>query len=72
MNSLNEKIICLETHVTVHKKELRRIKSTINKAEKIGITPPVELIDKKEYLEENLKKYKQELKLLKKVVELTK
>ena len=72
MNGLELKIQDLEYTVTELKKELRRIKSTINKVEKIGLSIPSELLFKKEDVEIILKERKQELKALKKVVELIK
>lgn len=70
MNKLQYKIQHLEYTVVELKKEIRRIKTAINKLEKLSLTPPNEIILKKEYLEFELKKFKQELKALKKVVEL--
>ena len=72
MNELHERINYLEYTVAELKKELRRIKTTINKVEKLGLIPPTELLIKKENLEVDLKEFKQELKALKKVVELIK
>ena len=72
MNDMNERIELLEDNVKGLKKELRRIKSTINKLEKLSIIPPTEIIVKKENIEVELKDYKQELKALKKVAELLK
>ena len=72
MNELQLKIQDLEYTVTELKKELRRIKSTINKVEKLGLSIPSELLFKKEDLEIILKERKQELKLQKKIVELIK
>ena len=72
MNELGERINYLEVTVADLKKELRRIKSTVNKVEKLGLIPPTELLIKKENTEVELKELKQELKALKKVVELIK
>ena len=72
MNELQLKIQDLEYTVAELKKELRRIKSAINKVEKLALIPPTEIIIKKENIEVELKERKQELKALKKVVELIK
>ena len=72
MNELQERIDWLEPVVKNYKKELRRLKTTVNKLEKLGIIPPTEIIVKKENIEVELKKFKQELKALKKVAELLK
>ena len=72
MNDLNLKILDLEYAVNNYKNELRRIKSTINKLEKLGLLIPNELVIKKENIEVELKERKQELKALKKVEELLK
>ena len=72
MNELDERINLLEETVTDLKKELRRIKSAINKVEKLGLTSPSEIIFKKENIEVELKERKQELKALKKVAKLIK
>ena len=72
MNDLNLKILDLEYTVAELKKELRRIKSTINKVEKLGLSIPSELLFKKEDVEIILKERKQELKLQKKIVKLIK
>ena len=72
MNELQLKIQDLEYTVADLKKELRRIKSAINKVEKLGLLIPNELVIKKENIEVELKEFKQELKALKKVVELLK
>ena len=72
MNEIQLKIQDLEYTVAELKKELRRIKSTINKVEKLGLTIPSELLFKKEDVEILLKERKQELKLQKKIVELIK
>ena len=70
MNELQERINLLEETVSSLKKELRRIKSAINKVEKLGLTPPTEIIIKKENIEVELKRFKQELKALKNVQKL--
>ena len=70
MNELQERIVCLEPVVKYYKKELRRIKTTVNKLEKLGLIPPTEIIVKKENIEVELKEFKQELKALKKVAKL--
>ena len=72
MNELQLKIQDLEYTVTELKKELRRIKSAINKVEKLALIPPTEIIIKKENIEVELKERKEELKALKKVVKLIK
>ena len=72
MIELDERINYLEETVADLKKELRRVKSTVNKVEKLGLIPPTELLIKKENTEVELKELKQELKALKKVVELIK
>ena len=72
MNELQLRIQDLEYTVSELKKELRRIKSTVNKVEKLGLIPPTELLIKKENTEVELKELKQELKALKKVVEIIK
>ena len=72
MNELQIKIQDLEYTVTELKKELRRIKSAINKLEKLALIPPSEIIIKKENIEVELKDHKQELKALKKVAKLLK
>ena len=72
MNELQERIASLELVVKNYKNELRRIKSAINKLEKLSLIPPSELLFKKENIEDELKDYKQELKALKKVVQLIK
>ena len=70
MNDITIIIKDLEDRVAQLKNELRRIKSTINKLEKLALLPPTELIVKKEKVEVNLKEFKQKLKALKKVVQL--
>ena len=72
MDDLKLKILDLEYTVANLKKELRRIKSTINKVEKLGLSIPSELLFKKEDVEIILKERKQELKLQKKIAELIK
>ena len=72
MNELQLKIQDLEYTVVELKKELRRIKSVINKVEKLGLSIPSELLFKKEDIEIILKERKQELKLQKKIAELIK
>ena len=72
MNELQLKIQDLEYAVTNYKKELRRIKSAINKVEKLSLIPPTEIIIKKENIEIELKDRKEELKALKKVAKLIK
>ena len=72
MNELQQKIQDLEYTVAELKKELRRIKSTINKVEKLGLSIPSELLFKKEDIEIILKEKKQELKIQKKIAELIK
>ena len=70
MNELQLKIQDLEYTVAELKKELRRVKSAINKVEKLALIPPTEIIVKKENIEVELKERKQELKALKKVAKL--
>ena len=72
MNELQLKIQDLEYTVSELKKELRRIKTTINKVEKLGLSIPSELLFKKEDVENILKERKQELKIQKKIVKLIK
>ena len=72
MNELELKIQVLENRVTELKKELRRIKSVINKFDKLGLLPPPEILFKKEDVESTLKERKEELKALKKVAKLIK
>ena len=67
MNELQLKIQDLEYTVTELKKELRRIKSAINKLEKLSLIPPTEIILKKENIEVDLKDRKQDLKAVIKV-----
>ena len=70
MNELHLKIQDVEYIVAELKKELRRIKSAINKLEKLDLIPPSEIIIKKENIEFELKGRKEELKALKKVAKL--
>ena len=70
MNDIENRIEYLESKVKEYKNELRRIKSTINKLEKLGLSIPSELFFKKGNIEVELKDFKQELKALKKVVQL--
>ena len=72
MDDLQLKIVELEYAVNNYKKELRRIKSAINKVEKLGLLPPSEILFKKEDIESILKERKEELKALKKVAKLIK
>ena len=72
MNDMNERIELLEDNVKGLKKELRRIKTTINRLGKLGLGTPKELLLKKEDVDSKLKEFKQELKALKKVAELLK
>ena len=72
MNDMNERIDLLEDNVKGLKKELRRIKTTINRLGKLGLGTPKELLLKKEDVDSKLKEFKQELKALKKVAELLK
>ena len=70
MNEIQLKIQDLEYTVAELKKELWRIKSAINKVEKLALIPPTEIIIKKENIEVELKERKEELKALKKVAKL--
>ena len=72
MIDVENRIEHLESKVKEYKNELRRINSTINKVEKLGLLIPNELVIKKENKEVELKEFKQELKALKKVRELLK
>ena len=72
MTELQLEIQDLEYTVAELKKELRRIKSAINKLEKLALIPPTEIMIKKENIEVELKERKQELKALKKVAKLIK
>ena len=70
MNDIENRIEYLESKVKEYKNELRRIKTTINKVEKLGLLVPNELVIKKDIVESDLKEFKQELKLYKKINEL--
>ena len=70
MEDIENRIEYLESNVKEYKNELRRIKSTINKLEKLGLLVPNELVIKKDIVESDLKEFKQELKLYKKINEL--
>ena len=70
MDDVTTRIKFLEDAITELKKELRRVKTAINKLEKLSLIPPSVIIVKKEKIEKTLKDYKQELKALKKVTEL--
>ena len=70
MEDIENRIEYLEYKVKEYKNEIRRIKSTINKVEKLGLLVPNELVFKKENIEVELKERKEELKALKKVVKL--
>ena len=70
MEELQLKIQDLEYTVAELKKELRRIKSAINKLEKLALIPPTEIMIKKENIEVELKEFKQELKALKNLQKL--
>ena len=70
MDDFNLKILDLEYAVKNYKKELRRVKTTVNKLEKLGLSIPSELLFKKEDVEIILKERKEELKVLKKVAKL--
>ena len=70
MNDIENRIEYLESKVKEYKNELRRVKSTVNKLEKLGLSIPSELLFKKGNIEVELKDFKQELKALKKVVQL--
>ena len=72
MNEFEKNLLDLEYRVTEFKKELRRIKTSINRLGKLGLDTPNELLVKKEDVEVILKEYKQELKELKKVAVLIK
>ena len=72
MNELQLKIQDLEYTVAELKKELRRIKTTVNKVEKLGLIPPTELLIKKENIQVQLKEFKEELKIYKKIAEIIK
>ena len=70
MNGIDERIQFLEDNVKGLKKVLRRLKTAINRLEKLELNIPNEIIVKKETLEVELKELKQDLKALKKVAEL--
>ena len=70
MVDIENRIEHLESKVKEYKNELRRLKSTINKVEKLGLLPTSEILFKKEDIECILKERKQELKALKKVAKL--
>ena len=70
MEDIENRIEYLESKVKEYKNELRRLKSTINKVEKLGLLVPNELVIKKDIVESDLKEFKQELKLYKKINEL--
>ena len=72
MEDIENRIEYLEYKVKEYKNEIRRIKSTINKVEKLGLSIPSELLFKKEDVEIILKERKEELKVLKKVAKLIK
>ena len=70
MSDIENRIEYLESKVKEYKNELRRLKTTINKVEKLGLLVPNELVIKKDIVESDLKEFKQELKLYKKINEL--
>ena len=70
MSDIENRIEYLESKVKEYKNELRRLKTTINKVEKLGLLIPNELVIKKDIVESDLKEFKQELKLYKKINEL--
>ena len=72
MNGIDERIQFLEDNVKGLKKELRRLKTAINRLEKLELSIPNEILVKKDITENVLKENKQELKALKKVAELIK
>ena len=72
MEDIENRIEYLECKVKEYKNELRRLKSTINKVEKLGLLVPNELVIKKDIVEVDLKELKQELKLYKKINEIIK
>ena len=72
MKDIENRIEYLESKVKEYKNELRRINSTINKVEKLGLLIPNELVIKKDIVEFDLKEFKQELKLYKKINEIIK
>ena len=72
MEDIENRIEYLESRVKEYKNDLRRLKSTINKVEKLGLLVPNELVIKKDIVEVDLKEFKQELKLYKKINEIIK
>ena len=72
MEDIENRIEYLESKVKEYKNDLRRLKSTINKVEKLGLLVPNELVIKKDIVEVDLKEFKQELKLYKKINEIIK
>ena len=72
MNEFEKNLLDLEYRVKEFKKELRRIKTSINRLGKLGLDTPNELLVKKEDVEGKLKQYKEEFKALKKVAKLIK
>ena len=72
MKEFEKNLLDLEYRVTEFKKELRRIKTSINRLGKLGLDTPNELLVKKEDVEGKLKQYKEEFKALKKVAKLIK
>ena len=72
MEDIENRIEYLESKVKEYKNDLRRLKSTINKVEKLGLLVPNELVIKKDIVEVDLKEFKQELKLYKKINEIVK
>ena len=72
MEDIENRIEYLESKVKEYKNDLRRLKSTINKVEKLGLLVPNELVIKKDIVESDLKEFKQELKLYKKINEIIK
>ena len=72
MEDIENRIEYLESRVKEYKNELRRLKSTINKVEKLCLLVPNELVIKKDIVEVDLKEFKQELKLYKKINEIIK
>ena len=72
MEDIENRIEYLESRVKEYKNDLRRLKSTINKVEKLCLLVPNELVIKKDIVEVDLKDFKQELKLYKKINEIIK
>ena len=72
MKEFEKNLLDLEYRVIEFKKELRRIKTSINRLGKLGLDIPNELLVKKEDVEGKLKQYKEEFKALKKVAKLIK